>query len=200
METESPSRRRQPGLIARGSLAALALIGAAMAGASDDGFYGGRSLIVGTPSLAAENKVERAYEPGSVMLVEDGARLDSERTIAGYRFGPGFALEGAQTRFGAAALRSGGETLSLAGVSSIPVTESITLSAKFGLHYPQSYITSGEFSDTGFAGKLYGMGLSYQVAENVELRAQSERYLHSPTGQSGAGTVDTVLLGANVRF
>jgi hypothetical protein len=90
----------------------------------------------------------------------------------------------------------------VAGVSSVTLSDSVTLSAKFGLHYPQRAVTGGELSvsDLAAAGKLYGMGLSYQVAENVELRAQSERYLRSPVGSPGTATVDTFLLGANVRF
>ena len=183
------------------ALASLALIAAAAAHA-DEGFYSGRSLAIGTPALVTRTRVDLAFEAGSAMLAEDGARLGSDRTFGGYRFGPGFALEGAQTRFGGPVLQSSGEMLSLAGVSSVPLSESLTLLAKFGLHYPQNTVTGGglSVSDLAAGGKLYGLGLSYQVAENVELRAQSERYLHSQVGQAGAATVDTFLLGANVRF
>jgi hypothetical protein len=183
---------------------ALALIGAiASTHADESGFSGGHSLAAGTPALIVENGAERALEPGSVALSEEGARLNGDRTFAGYRFGPAFALEGAQTRFGTAP-GSSGETLSVAGLSSVNLSDSITLSAKLGVHYPHSALTGGEgslsLSNLTTAGRLYGLGLSYQVAENVELRAQSDRYLPSSGSEPGVPTVNTVLVGANLRF
>jgi hypothetical protein len=188
--------------VALAASTALGLMSAPRVHAEDDGFYAGRSLATGTPAAARVDKGQLALEPGSVALAADAARLDSERIFGGYRFGRSFALEGAQTRFGAPASGSGGETLSLAAVSSLPLSDSVTLVAKFGLHYPQSTLTGADRSsaDLAGAGKVYGVGVSVQVAENVELRAHSERFERSPGSPQGTAAADSFLLGANVRF
>ena len=167
-----------------------------------DRFYAGRSLTTGAPAAPRVDKGQLALEPGSVALGADAARLDSERVFGGYRFDRSFALEGAQTRFAAPAWASSGETLSLAAVSSLPLSDSVTLSAKFGLHYSQSTVigTDRSYPDLAGAGKLYGLGVSVQVAENVELRAHSEHFERSPTSPPGTVGADSFLFGANVRF
>jgi hypothetical protein len=159
-------------------------------------------LTTGTPAAPRTDKGQLALEPGSVALTADAARLDSERVFGGYRFDRSFALEGAQTRFAAPTLGSNGETLSLAAVRSLPLSDSVTLMAKFGLHYPQSTVAGVDRSslDLAGAGKMYGLGVSVQVTENVELRANSERFGCSPTSPPGTAGADSFLLWANVRF
>jgi hypothetical protein len=79
----------------------LGLMGAHRSHAEDGGFYGGRSLAAGVPLMGAADKAQLALEPGSIALAADAAHLEGERIFGGYRFGHGFALEGAHTRFGA---------------------------------------------------------------------------------------------------
>jgi hypothetical protein len=181
--------------------AALGLMSAPRAHAEDDGFYAGRSLMTGTPAAPRTDKGQLALEPGSAALAADATRLDSERVFGGYRFDRSFALEGAQTRLAAPTSASSGETFSLAAVSSLPLSDSVTLVAKFGLHYPQANVAGADRlpADLAGAGKLYGLGVSVHVADNVELRAQSERFERSPTSPPGT-TGDSFVLGANVRF
>jgi hypothetical protein len=179
----------------------LSLMNITRSHADDNGFYGGRSLAGGAPAVVLDDKARLALEPGAVAMTADAAHLDGERIFGGYRFGSGFALEGAHTRFGIPGPPLAGETLSLAGVSSLPLGDSITLNAKLGLHRPEAgALASGPLSpDLTGTGVLYGLGLSLQLAQNVELRAQSERFARAP-GNSQSGSADTFLFGANVRF
>ena len=179
----------------------LGLMSAHRSHAEDGGFYGGRSQSAGVPPMAAADKSQLALEPGSVALAADAAHLEGERIFGGYRFGQGFALEGSHTRFGAPALAQGPETLSVAGVGSLPLTDSLTLVTKLGLHYPEASGPGNNLSasELGGAGVLYGLGVSLQLADNVELRARSE-HLARPPGSPQSATADTFLFGANVRF
>jgi hypothetical protein len=179
----------------------LALMNAPLSHAEDGGFYGGRSLVPGLLAAAPADKGQLALEPGSVALAAAASHLGGDRIFGGYRFGPGFAVEGARTRFGAPALAQAGETLSMAGVSSLPLTDAVTLVAKLGVHYPEASgpASNLSFSELAGAGVLYGLGLSLQLADNVELRAQSERFARPPGSPQGT-TADTFLFGANVRF
>jgi hypothetical protein len=179
----------------------LAIMGISRSHAEENGFYGGRSLIGGAPVALTDNKAQLAQEPGSVALGGDTGRLDGGRIFGGYRFGSGFALEGAQTHFGAPAAGIPNETRSVAGVSSLPLSDSVTLNAKLGLHRPDSPApaTGGTLSDPAGTGVLYGLGLSMQLAQNMELRAQSERFAR-PSGSAQGTSADVFLFGANVRF
>jgi len=183
------------------AIVVLAMMGISRSHAEDNGFYGGRSLIGGAPVVLLDNKAQLAQEAGSVALGGDTAHLDGGRIFGGYRFGSGFALEGAQTRLGAPGPAIPNETLSVAGVSSLPLSDSVTLNAKLGLHRPDSAAPTagGILSDPPGTGVLYGLGLSMQLAQNVELRAQSERFAR-PAGSPQGTSADTFLFGANVRF
>jgi hypothetical protein len=170
-------------------------------GADDAGFYSGRILTSGAPGTAPKDQAQLALEPGSAALTSDGSRLQSERIFGGYRFGPAFALEAAQNRAGASALAAGTETISVAGVSSLPLTDSVNLLGKVGVNYAPSSFTAGglALSDVTNGGKVYGVGLSAQVRSNVELRVQSE-HLGRPSAPQGPPASDSVLFGANVHF
>jgi hypothetical protein len=84
-------------------------------------------------------------------------------------------------------------------VGSLPLTDSLTLVTKLGLHYPEASGPGNNLSvsELGGAGVLYGLGVSLQLADNVELRARSE-HLARPPGSPQSATGDTFLFGANV--
>ena len=199
--TQLISRRRVHVTAMATAIAVVAMMSISRSHAQDNGFYGGRSLIGGAPLVLIDNKAQLAQEPGSVALGGDTAHLDGGRIFGGYRFGSGFSLEGAQTRFGAPATGIPNETRSVAGVSSLPLSDSVTLNAKLGLHRPDSPTSAagGTLSDPAGTGVLYGLGLSMQLAQNMELRAQSERFAR-PSGSSQGASADVFLFGANVRF
>lgn len=193
------NRKLTPNLRWQVALSVLALAFPLVCGADDTGFYSGRILTSGAPSTAPKDQSQLALEPGSAALTSDGARLQGERIFGGYRFGPGFALEATQNRTGASALAPGSETISVAGVSSLPLSDSVSLRGKLGLNYsPASFTGTGAtLSDVTNSGKVYGVGLSAQVRNNVELRVQSEHLGSTPLGPPAS---DSVLFGANVRF
>jgi hypothetical protein len=115
---------------------------------------------------------------------------------------PGFALEGAQIRSGASSLGTGNETIVVAGVGSLPVSDSVTLVSKVGVNYQTSAFSGGgaSVSDVTSGGHVYGLGVSVQVRDNVELRAQTEHLGRPASATQGPAASDSVLVGANVRF
>jgi len=193
------NRKLTPNLHWQVALSVLALAFPLVCGADDTGFYSGRNSTSGAPSTAPKDQAQLALEPGSAALTSDGTRLQGERIFGGYRFGPGFALEATQNRTGASALAPGSETISVAGVSSLPLSDSVNLLGKVGLNYSPASFTGGSagLSDVTNGGKVYGVGLSAQVRDNVELRVQSEHLGSTPLGPPAS---DSVLFGANVRF
>lgn len=188
--------------IALAAISALALTHPAAGRADDTGLYGGRTLLSGVAASAPKNQVELALEPGSAALGADTTRLEGQRIFGGYRFGPGFALEGSQTRIGPSSLAPGNAVISVAGVSSVPLSDSVTLMGKLGLNYPTSASPGGavSLSDVASGGRLYGVGVAVQVRDNIEVRAQTEHLGRSPSAAQGPIASDSVLLGANVRF
>ena len=103
--------------------------------------------------------------------------------------------------FRSSALGPSNETISVAGVSSLPLSDSVNLLGKVGLNYAPSSFTGGSasLSDVTNGGRVYGVGLSAQVRSNVELRVQSE-HLGRPSALQGPPASDSVLIGADVRF
>jgi hypothetical protein len=184
------------------AVSAVVLIHSIPGRADDTGLYGGRALLSGVPASAPKNQAELALEPGSAALGADAARLEGERIFGGYRFGPGFALEGAQTRLGPSSLAPGNGVISVAGVSSVPLSDSVTLLGKLGLNYQTSAPpgVAASLSDVASGGRLYGVGLAVQVRDNIEVRAQTEHLGRPANAAQGPTASDSVLFGANVRF
>jgi hypothetical protein len=72
---------------------------------------------------------------------------------------------------------------------------------KFGVHYWQadSSAPSLDVSRLTSPGILYGIGVEKQLAKDVRLQAQTERYKTSPDA-GNAPTVNVMMLGVNVGF
>lgn len=189
-------------MIASAAISALMLVHAASSRADDGGIYAGRSLPSGLPANAPRDQAQLAFEPGSAALGGDTTRLQRERIFGGYRFAPGFALEGAQIRSGGSNLGTSNETIVVAGVGSLPLSDSVTLTSKLGVNYPTSAFAGGgaSLSEVASAGRVYGLGVSVQVRDNVEVRAQTEHLGRPASGAQGPAASDSVLVGANVRF
>ena len=180
---------------------ALTFAAACVAGpavADDSGFYTG-----------INNGVAVLANPGGQN--HDSDRLTATTLYGGYRFSHGFALEGARTSFG-----SGVNTedpvlyvtpaeqmsaWSLAGVGSVELTDSLRLFAKLGVNFaPNATYSSFAVDTASRPGRVYGFGVSYQVNDQLELRAQSERY--TGLGQTDNGELEATALtfGARLRF
>lgn len=188
--------------IASAAISAFMLMHPAASRADDASIYAGRSLPSGLPATAPKDQAQLALEPGSVALGGDAARLQGERIFGGYRFAPGFALEGAQIRSGASNLGASNERITVAGVGSVPLSDSVTLVSKLGLNYQTSAIAGGgtSLSDVTGGGRVYGVGVSVQLRDNVEVRAQTGHLGRPASTAQAAAASDSVLVGANVRF
>jgi len=184
------------------TLAAVAFIHAGASCAQDTGLYAGRTLPSGVPVTPSKDQAQLALEPGSAALGADSARLEGERVFGGYRFGPGFALEGARTRTSPSVLAPSSETISVAGVGSVPLSDSVTLVSRLGLSYqPSTFAGNGvSLADVSSSSRLYGVGLSVRVRNNVEVHAQTEHLARTANPALGPPASDSVLFGANVHF
>jgi len=206
------SSRRDKALAAVCASTALTFATACVAGpaaADGPGFYTGISngvAVLGSPGGQSLSGV-----PGAKVLTHDSEHLTATTLYGGYRFSHGFALEAARTSFGSGVntddpvlYATPAEQLSawsLAGVGSVPVTDSLALFGKLGVNFaPNATYSSFALDTPSRPGKVYGFGVSYQVTGQLELRAQSERY--TGLGQTDGGTLEAnaLTVGARLRF
>jgi hypothetical protein len=195
---------------------ALAMAIPGIVHADDDGkLYGG--TVNGVWAVHPQNPSvpSNSSSVDYASIARDAERYTPNQLYGGLRLSDGFALEGAQTAFGAmpgdaarratmaTTLRPGQVpgTLSLAGVGSVPLDDTTSMVAKLGVHYWQADTSapSLDVSRLTSPGILYGIGVEKQIAKDVRLQAQTERYRNN----SDAGNVPTVnvmMLGVNVGF
>jgi hypothetical protein len=105
-------------------------------------------------------------------------------------------------RSGASSLGASNDTIVVAGVGSVPLSDSVTLLSKLGVTYQSSAFAAGgaSLSDVTSSGRVYGLGVSVQVRDNIEVRAQTEHLARPASAAQGPAASDSVLVGANVRF
>ena len=81
----------------------------------------------------------------------------------------------------------------------MPLTETLSLFARFGVHYPESANgVPSALSDPQRFGRVYGWGLSFQPTRRIELRAESERL--TGLGNDRGQEANTLMFGARVEF
>jgi len=163
----------------------------------------------------------RGKLPGTSTFTPPGTSADSlnaVRQFGGYRIGHGFAIEGSQTQFGDAgsgceggAANAGracyGSTWSLSGVATLPFQSGLSLYGRLGLHYWQKGAQDeiNHRADEPL-GKVYGIGLSYEMTKSITVHAESERYSEltgsNAYGPSGGVGLDSSVhsIGLSVRF
>jgi opacity protein-like surface antigen len=197
---------------ARRACAALTFAAACVAlpaVAAEPGFYTGINngvAVLGSPGGQSLSGV-----PGAKLLTHDNERLTATTLYGGYRFSHGFALEAARTSFGSgvntddpvlyATPAEQMSAWSLAGVGSLAVTDSLTLFGKLGVNFaPNATYSSFAVDTPSRPGRVYGFGVSYQVTDQLELRAQSERYTGLGQTESGGLEANALTVGARLRF
>jgi Outer membrane protein beta-barrel domain len=177
--------------------------------ADEPGFYTG--IGNGVAVLAKSGGQSLDSVPGAKLLTHDGDRLTATTLYGGYRFSHGFALEAARTSFGSSVntddpvlYTTPAEQMSawsLAWVSSLAVTDSLTFFGKLGVNFaPNATYSSFPVDTPSRPGRVYGFGVSYQVTGQLELRAQSERYTGLGQTDSGGLEATALTLGARLRF
>jgi hypothetical protein len=162
--------------------------------------YGGRDDKAGAPAAGAET-TDPGSSPGTGAIAAGAAKLGGVRTYGGVNLGQGVSLEAAQMRPFGDTSKASAEALSLVGKAKLPVTDGLSITGKMGLQYQQSSLFPGGAvaGDGSSPSPVYGVGLAYQTAGRVELRAESERVAGRP-GDPKSLTGDSFLLGARVRF
>ncbi len=122
--------------------------------------------------------------------------------IAGFRFNRMFSIEGQYVDFGDAAdgplsVEADGWTAGL--VVDIPVTERISPYGKIGMLFWDAEASvdnvPGSVSDDG-NDVVYGVGVRFGLAENLDLRLEYERYTFSVEDTD----TDVDLASANLQF
>lgn len=187
----------------------------------DDQWYGGRRT--GFWGLSDSVGVRGAL-PG--MLNPPGTNVESLnawRQFGGYRVSNGFAIEGSQTQFSSSSTSCNGDAgaessrnclgsaWSLAGVATLPIQSGFSVHGKLGLHYWQrgfaeDSIMHRSSDEPGGIGKVYGIGLSYDITKAITLYAESERYSelmsNSPAGPGSSLGLDSSVhsIGLSIKF
>jgi opacity protein-like surface antigen len=203
-------------------LAALLAAGGAVLAQNGDQWYSGRSTGfwgVGD-SVGVRGPLTGLFSPPG----SSADSLNAQRQFGGYRITDAFAIEGAQTNFGASASACGGDSLagdsyrscsgsgsawSLSGVATLPFQSGLSLYGRLGLNYRQKGFQedpSGHrnLDDPGAIGKVYGVGLSYGLTKSITVHAESE-YHSDLTGNIGLGAglgLDSSVhsIGLSVKF
>jgi OmpA-OmpF porin, OOP family len=131
------------------------------------------------------------------------------RAFGGYTFGPHFAVEGSYADLGKATLSAGNATatvktaaLDVAAVGLVPLGARVMLAGKAGLYSASTKAGSnvGIGGSANNIGTTFGLGVRYALTPAVSLRAEFQRYMAVGNDSIGKSDVDTVTLGAAVRF
>jgi len=181
--------------------ALLAAGGAGFAQSGDQWYSGHRTGFWGVgDSVGVRGPLTGMFSPPA----SSADSLNVERQFGGYRVSDAFAIEGAQTNFGASASACGGDSRSgnayrscsnsawsLSGVATLPFQSGLSLYGRLGLNYRQKGFQEEagghrNLDDPGSIGRVYGVGLSYGLTKAITVRAESE-YHSELTGNSGLG-------------
>jgi hypothetical protein len=140
--------------------------------------------------------------------------LSAQKQYGGYRFSHSIAIEGAQTSFGLNGSACGGDPLtgdayracygaawSLSGVATLPFKPlGLAFYGRLGLHYWQNGAQeeAANHRSPEDLGRIYGVGMSYELSKAVTLRAETERYTDL-SGSNGNGAGSNLGLDASVH-
>jgi opacity protein-like surface antigen len=179
------------------SLGALALALFAVSAAAGEGrWYGGRSdgqwhWAQGTASAASLlshlGRGDGAAESQSTVRFYGGYQFNSLLSVEAAHTSLGLIPEGCFNNSPTAPLQDAclGSAISMSAVSSVPVSDYWKMYGRMGLHTWQPgapTLKLGSLShEGGDYGRVLGLGVSYEPANNVTLRMESEVY----TGISG---------------
>ncbi len=141
---------------------------------------------------------------GDSELDELGNSNTSIRLLGGYWFSDRFALELAYQDFGTfkkRAVRAEAEALSISALGALPLNQQWSLFARAGLARTSSEVRVGGYrdSDDDFSF-VFGLGVSWLVAPQVELRADYELLHDVSFGGIGDSDIDTFGVSAAYRF
>jgi hypothetical protein len=184
-------------------------------GYADDGkLYGGVTNGIWAIRLPGTAGQTGSPSSESSLFDRDAERYTPSQLYGGVRLNQTFAVEGSQTAFGAMpgdpARRTTGATvrpgqvpgsLSVAGVGSVPLDDTTSMTGKLGVHYwqPDTSALSIDGGRLANPGIVYGVGVKRQISKDVHLQAQTEHY-RSSAEAGNTPNVTAVMLGVNVGF
>jgi opacity protein-like surface antigen len=187
-----------------------------------DQWYGGHSTGFWglSDSLGIRGTLPGMFNPPGT----NAESLNAQRQYGGYRITDAFAIEGAQTSFGPNVSACNGDPLggdpshacngaawSLSGVATLPFQSGLSLYGRLGLHYWQKGFqeeSGGHHNseDPGSFGRVYGIGLSYELSKSVTFHAESEHYSelpgsNAPGPNAGFGLDSSIhSIGLSIKF
>jgi hypothetical protein len=176
------------------------LAGTAPACAAADLLYGGQVSGAGMP-VTRDGGNDPGGLPGSAPLAAQSGKLDPQQIHAGLRLSDVLAVEATRQRPFGEATRSGDQALSLAGKATLPLTDALSVTGRLGVQYSGAILSASgpELADSSGRSPVYGLGLTYEPTEGLELRIESE-HVATRSGDPRTVTGDRILLGARFRF
>jgi OOP family OmpA-OmpF porin len=127
------------------------------------------------------------------------------RIFGGYQFHPNFAAELGLHHLGEVDERGGTRDAmlwELVGVGMFPVANALSVYGKLGAYYGKSEFRSSLFpsGDENNGGLTYGFGAQYEVARNIGVRLEWQRYDQVGGASTGETDIDVLNLGVVYRF
>jgi OOP family OmpA-OmpF porin len=153
-----------------GSMVAIAIISnAAIASASDEGFYAGGNIGVGKPNIHTPNGEDKSSSVvGGIVL--------------GYKFNKYLGFEGEYTGIGKVTDKvkgtAKGDAVSIAAISFLPLNDELNLYGKLGIAATKTKVSSSltAMNDDTRTAITYGLGGEYVVSKNIGIRLGWDHY------------------------
>jgi hypothetical protein len=134
-------------------------------------------------------------------------RAPATPLVESYDVAPGLALEGPRVSFatsmppsdtlvGDAAGRAA--VWSVSSVGWVPLDSSLSLFARFGLHYADGPGQISSPAQVDDLGQVYGVGFRFAPTDRIDLHAEMQRF--TGAGSDGSADGSVMLFGARVRF
>jgi OmpA-OmpF porin, OOP family len=170
----------------------------------------GLSAALGFAGSAAAQSLSSVYIGGTVGQAElkdacQGlASCDEKdtawRILGGYQFNRNFAAEIGYHNLGEASAPAGatkGNVWELVGIGSYPIANQFSVYGKLGFYRGELEAPSAKETNTDFT---YGVGLQYDIARNVGVRGEWQRYSKMGGGAVVETDVDVLSVGVVYRF
>jgi len=156
---------------------------------------------------AAQVNMSSVYIGGSIGRADYRTADQTDtawRILGGYQFHPNFAAELGWHHLGQVG-SLGGERESrlfeLTGIGAFPVAANFSVYGKLGGYYGTSELRSPLGSgDDNNGGLTYGFGAQYDIARQVGVRLEWQRYDQVGGSRTGETDIDVLNLGVVYRF
>ncbi|HQQ63252.1 MAG TPA: OmpA family protein [Pseudomonadales bacterium] len=202
-------------------LVAFAILASQLATADDTGWYGGANIGQARAKIDNSRITDSLLGGGlTTTAIQEDEREFGYKLFGGYQFNKNFAIEGGyfdlgEFGFDATTVPAGSlkGNIRLRGVNVdalaiLPITDKLSAFGRVGVNYAEardSFAGSGAVvvtdrhpskRDTNYK---YGAGLQYAVTDNVDVRAEAERYRINDAVDN-KGDIDMFSVGVVYRY